>query len=118
MMDMPAPNETALGHKIAAFLRMADTQFGHGSNDLLAINADLWRMADLELRPADAEQWIDMFGCCHGRWTIGPEGVSFYIELAGCTDIDAMMARRLEAQLHAAPALHEQVIAAILEEKG
>jgi len=114
MMDCPVPDETALGHKIRALVVIANMQFGEGTEGLSAICADLWRMADLEQRPATAADWLDAFECFGGRWTIEPEGIAFFIRIAGSTDGDVMMARRLEEQLHADPTLHEQVVALIL----
>lgn len=115
MMAAPAPNEAALGHKTRSFLTMADMQFGEGMTDLSALCADLWRLADLEIRPSTAEDWLDAFECFGGCWTIDREGVAFFIRIPGRTDHDVMSARRLEERLHADPALHKQVTTLILD---
>ncbi|KXU29944.1 hypothetical protein A0J57_18150 [Sphingobium sp. 22B] len=115
MMGQPAPNEVALFHKISALLRLAHLQLGQGAHDLSAVCSDIFRLADLELRPATASDWLDAFEACGGRWTVGPEGIAFVVQLAGCIDADAMMACRLERQLHSNPDLEAAVTALILE---
>ncbi|MFC4594281.1 hypothetical protein [Sphingobium tyrosinilyticum] len=115
MMAAPAPNETALGHKMRSFLTMADMQFGEGLADLSALCADLWRMADLEQQHSDAQDWLDAFECFGGRWAVGVHGIEFFSRLEGSTDADLMMARRLETQLHAQPNLAKEVGLMILE---
>ena len=115
MMAERATDETTLNQKLRSFFRLADMQFGEGLPDLSEICADLWRLADLEQRHDNAEDWLGAFECFGGRWTIEPEGIVFFIRIAGSTDADMMMARRLEEQLRAQPELERAVMSMILE---
>lgn len=115
MMEQPAPNDAALFHKIQTLFLLSDMQTGQGPSGLSAVCADLWRMADLDRRVATAADWIELFECIGGRWSVGHDGVAFFVQLPGSTDSDLMLARRLEEQLHTDAALHQQVTALILD---
>jgi hypothetical protein len=113
MMDCPAPTQTALGQKVRSFVTLANMQSGTAAQDLSAIVGDLWRMADMDVRPTNAEAWIEAFRFVDGRWTIDGTGVEFLTPAWGLA-ADLLMANRLEAQVRADPDLEAAVLSLIL----